>query len=133
VPLTDGSRLLYPVDVEPLNATVAYMITRDACLAMIDFVVPVRTGPDSWGVFVEQGALDRVRCVVPRPFGTRNDFKSTIDYLGDSSSPLQRAMSAVSKRRIFPLFQLLAWRRARLEKRLSQFTVVPERSPYAGR
>ena len=62
---TGARRLLYPVDLEPLNATTAYAITRQACLAMIDYVIPVHTGPDSWWQFVESGALERVRCGSP--------------------------------------------------------------------
>ena len=131
VSLAEGHRLLYPIDLEPLNATTAYVITREACLSMIDFVIPVRTGPDSWSVFVQAGALDRVRCVQPRPFGARTDFKSTIDYLGGSTSAKQRVMGAVSRHRIFPLFQIAAWRRAQIERNLSQFSVVSERSPHS--
>lgn len=131
LPLIGDSRLLYPFDLEQLNATTAYVITREACLSMIDFVIPVRTGPDSWEVFVEAGALDRVRCVRPRPFGARTDFKSTIDYLGGSESTKQRAMTVVSRYRIFPLFQLAAWRRARIERRLSHFSVISERPPHS--
>lgn len=130
-PLVGKRRLLYPVDLEPLNAATAYVITREACLSMIDFVLPVRTGPDSWAAFVEGGAIDRVRCVHPRPFGAQTDFKSTVDYLGGSTSAKQRVMGAVARHRIFPLFQIAAWRRAQIERNLSQFSVVSDRSPHS--
>ncbi|HUR85628.1 MAG TPA: glycosyltransferase family 25 protein [Solirubrobacteraceae bacterium] len=131
IDLPGGRRLLYPMDVAPLTAATAYVITREACLSMSEFVIPVRAGPDSWGFFVEHGGLDRVRCVHPRPCRPRTDFKSTVDYLGASAAPLQRIMSFVSEHRIFPLFQLAAWRRARSDRRMTRLTVVSRRSPFS--
>lgn len=131
VDLGDGLRLLYPMDVGPIMAATAYAITRDACIGMLETAQPVRAASDSWGHHYDAGALDAVRCVVPRPFAARTDFKSTIDYLGAPSRPLQRLMTAVAERRIFPLYQLAGWRRALTERRISRFTVVAERSPLS--
>jgi hypothetical protein len=62
---------------------------------MIEHVLPVRAGADSWAFHHESGALDRLRCVVPRPAGFRHGFKSAIDYL-PARSAAQRAMPRLS-------------------------------------
>ena len=131
VHLGGESTLMYPMELEPLNATGAYVLTAQAARKLSGFILPVRVGPDSWGVFHEGGALDRLRCVVPRPVRTRTDLKSTVDYLGSHRSLRQRVMTAIADHRVFPAYQLLALRRAAIERRMSRFSVVSDRSPYA--
>jgi glycosyl transferase family 25 len=130
VDLQGGGRLLYPLDVSQPITTAAYLITREACEPLVDLVVPVRAAADSWGYFHEHGAVDRLRCVVPRPAGVRTEFKSTIDYVS-ATSPRVRLTTAVARHRIFPLYQLLAMNRRRVEKRMTGVRIVPERSPLA--
>jgi hypothetical protein len=131
VPLKASRSLRYPVDVEPITCAGAYVITREACLNMLETAMPIRLGPDSWNAFYEEGALHRLRCIVPRPVGVRTDFKSTIDYLGNDASLVQRVMTGISERRPFPFYNLVAWRRSLVERRMSRFEVVAERSPMA--
>jgi glycosyl transferase family 25 len=128
--LSGWGQLLYPIDVRQPITTAAYLITRQACERLVDLLVPVRAAADDWGRFHDEGAVDRLRCVVPRPAGVRTDFKSTIDYLS-ATSLRGRAATAVSQRRIFPLYQLLALKRRRLETRMSRVSIVAERSPLA--
>jgi hypothetical protein len=130
VDLPGEARLLYPISTAPLVAATAYVITSVACERFLDFMLPIRVGPDSWGHFFEHGVVERVRCVAPRAVDARADFKSTIDYLGDSASLRQRLVTAVARRRIWPLYQLLAKRRARSAARMSDFTVVSDPPPY---
>jgi glycosyl transferase, family 25 len=132
VTLSRWGKLLYPIDIRQPITTAAYLVTREACAPLVDLVVPVRAAADSWGLFYEEGAVHRLRCVVPRPAGVRTDFKSTIDYVSATSMRV-RATTAISRRRIFPLHQLLALKRRRLEKRMTRVTVVPERSALARR
>lgn len=129
-PIPDGFRVMYPMDLSPVNSTMAYVMTREGCLRMIDFVLPVKVGPDSWFNFHAQGALERVRCVFPRPLRARTDFKSTMDYSGGVAGGM-RVTSAISERRLFPLSQILDLRRRRTVRRMSRFSVIPEQSPYA--
>jgi glycosyl transferase family 25 len=133
VELAGESALMYPVDAHPLTAGTAYLITTEGARRMTECVVPVRAAPDSWGFFLEEGGIDRLRCILPRPARVRNEFKSTVGYLGAASSPLQRAMTTVADHRVFPLYQLASWRRRITERRMSRFTVTSERSPQAGR
>jgi glycosyl transferase, family 25 len=132
VELSRWGQLLYPIDVRQPASGVAYLITREACDALVELLVPVRAAVDSWGLFHEAGAVERLRCVVPRPVGLRTDFKSTIDYLR-TASLRARASTAISQRRIFPLHQLVALKRKRLERSMTRVRIVPERSPLAPR
>jgi glycosyl transferase family 25 len=132
VELSRWGQLLYPIDIRQPITTAAYLITREACDPLIDVIVPVRAAADSWGLFRDGGAVERLRCVVPRPTGVRTDFKSTIDYIS-ATSLRARAATAVAQRRVFPLYQLLALKRRRLERSMSRISIVPERSPLAPR
>jgi glycosyl transferase, family 25 len=130
VELPGWGRLLYPLDVRQPITTAAYLITREACEPLVDLVVPVRAAADSWGFFHDHGAVERLRCVVPRPAGVRTEFKSTIDYVS-ATSPRVRLTTAISRHRIFPFHQLLTLNRRRVEKRMTGVRVVSERSPMA--
>jgi glycosyl transferase, family 25 len=130
VELNSGRRLLYPLELRGLVCSSAYVVTREAAQRMTEHVLPVRAGADSWAFHHESGALDRLRCVVPRPAGFRHDFKSAIDYL-PAGSAAQRAMRTIERRRLPPLYQLLAWRRARSEREMSRFEIVDEPSRLA--
>lgn len=132
VRLPNGSRLLHPIDMRPLNSAMGYVVTRSACLRMIDLTLPIKAGADAWFSHYDRGGLDRVRCVFPRPFSSRTDFKSTIDYLGPNSRIL-RLTTAISARRVFPLHQMLGLRRAMIARKASRFSVVQQPSPYAER
>jgi glycosyl transferase family 25 len=119
VPLGDGFQLLYPVSPEPLSAATAYVITADGCRRMSEFVEPVRFWPDDWKAFLREGALDRLRCVSPRPVEAETAFKSTVGY---ADNLLARLVPA----------RLRAWRRARIQQQYTDFPVVPEAPPGAG-
>ena len=63
-----SSRLLaLPIDARQLANTGAYVITRQACERMIEHLLPIRVPADGWQFYYEEGLLDRVRCVLPRP------------------------------------------------------------------
>ena len=120
----------YPLDPAQLVTTAAYVITREACARLADEVIPVRAAADSWGFFLTEGFLERVRCVVPSLVGVRTDFKSAIDYL-PASSVRQRAARFIERRRVFPLHQALAATRSLRERRMGRVRLVDETSPLA--
>jgi glycosyl transferase family 25 len=130
VELSRWGQLLYPIDIRQPITTAAYLITREACEPLVDLLVPVRVAADSWSIFHEQGAVDRLRCVVPRPAGVRTDFKSTIDYIS-ATSLRSRVTTAIAQRHVFPLHQLLSLKRRRLERSMTRVSIVSERSPLA--
>jgi hypothetical protein len=125
------ARLMYPMALDTLNAAGAYLLTRECAARLREFVIPVRAGPDNWGLFYDGDAVDRVRCLVPRMIASRTDFKSTIEYAGDVGSARQRLLKAISDRELFPLHQILTRMRATRERRMSRFLIVADRSPYA--
>lgn len=130
VELGAEARLAYPIEIhQPLTAS-AYLVTREACRRLAEVIVPVRVAADNWGHFYELGALDALRCVIPRPVTVRKDFKSTIDY-GGTESIRVRATSFVVRHRLVPFFQLLTLNRYLIERRMSKARIVPGPSPIA--
>lgn len=130
VDLGAGTRLMYPLDVRQPITSAAYLITAAAARSLVEVIVPVRAGADSWGYFYEVGALDSLRCVLPRPIGVRKDLDSTIEYGGPGSVRV-RATSFVARHRVPVASQLLTLNRGRIERRMSKTAVVAERSPVA--
>jgi glycosyl transferase family 25 len=130
VDLERGAKLMFPMDISQPNCASAYLLTREAAQRLAEAVVPVRAGADSWGFFHAEGAVDVVRCVVPSAAGVRTDFKSTIGYLPPNSLRMRITRKA-SEGRIFPIQQLLTWRRRALERKMTRYEVVPDSSPLA--
>lgn len=76
-----SSRLLVdPVDIQQLSSAEAYMITREACERMARVVLPVRVPSDIWSFFCREGAISRIRCVVPMAVDVSAKFRTTMDY-----------------------------------------------------
>ena len=111
--LGDGFELLYPISPEPLSAATAYVITAEACERMVDFMAPIRLWPDDWKAYLRGGALDRVRCVAPRPVEAQTRLKSTVGY---ADGPMARVIPA----------PIRAWRRERIQRSYSEFPLVTE-------
>jgi glycosyl transferase family 25 len=130
VELDAGARLAYPLDARKPLTTAAYLITPEACRRLAEVVLPVRVAADTWGHFYELGAIESVRCVIPRPVSVRKDFKSTIDYVGPRSMRL-RTTTFVARHRLPLFFQLLTLNRHLVERRMSKTLVVPDPSPIA--
>jgi len=123
-----GARLMYPIAAhQPISAS-GYLVTSAASQSLAEAILPVRVAPDSWGHFYELGALDSVRCVLPRPIGVRNDIESTIGYVRGGA--LRRRVSNTIARAP-GLKGMLTLNRLRTEKRMSRTAIVPEQSPIA--
>jgi glycosyl transferase, family 25 len=118
----DDGYLVEVMDPDAVVAASAYVITREACASLIDARLPVSMGTDHWGTWLRTGGIARLRCVYPRPAGVRNDFKSTVDYLGTGA--LQRAARAIARTQAPPLHQVLSWRRSLRETQRSAFDLV---------
>lgn len=123
IDLGGGMQLMRPVNPRTVKSAAAYVITREACDAMVRARLPIRGGTDNWLDFMTAGAFDRLWVMVPRLVGVRTDFKSTVEYLrpGSASAVLSQL---VARHRVFPLYHLFAWRRRRIERRASAFTIV---------
>ncbi len=113
--LASGFKLYDVVEPENIFSTVAYIISREASEKLADFALPVKTTADNWGFYIQHKVINKLKCVYPMPVDTA-DFKSTIGYLSDASF-LGRLSSWVDKYKIFPVHQLLKFRRRKALKR----------------
>lgn len=106
------SRLLAtPVTDCHLTSSAAYIITRQACRSLLEGAVPVRTYPDDWETFREQGMIQRVRCVVPMAVLHSPDFRTTIDYWKPGSFR-ERLGARIQQAELPIINRLLSLRRA---------------------
>ncbi len=71
-------KIIDPVNPKQLVSANAYIITNKACLGILNYQTPLKTTSDSWGVFLENKAIDHIRCMYPMMADTA-DFKSSID------------------------------------------------------
>ncbi|UYZ61359.1 glycosyltransferase family 25 protein [Hymenobacter weizhouensis] len=84
ISLASGNKLFYPVDIECIASTMAYIITRSVAEKMADILMPISVQPDYWGVYYEKGAFKSFKCLYPiqaKPAA----FRSTLDYASASS------------------------------------------------
>jgi glycosyl transferase, family 25 len=118
------SRILaFPTDVGDLGGTGAYLITRDACQRMAKVMLPIKVPVDDWAFFRNEGALDKVRCVVPMPVQINSGFRTTIEHYGPSSLQTRLRNAVI---RIPLLSHALTMRRQRLMARRTQVELVDD-------
>jgi glycosyl transferase, family 25 len=112
-----SSRLLVQfVDEGQAASTGGYLITREACARMVKALSPVRTVADNWALFCREGALDRLRCVVPMPVIQDPALRTTISYY-QRGNLYATFREAVASSRLPILHQALAIRRRRILRR----------------
>jgi glycosyl transferase family 25 len=112
VRLPSSRLLVHLVDEAQASSTGAYMITREACARMLQTCIPLRSQPDDWAVFHQEGSIDVVRCVVPMVVTNALKFRSTIDYYHPGSMQA-RVREAVANTKVPVVYQALALRRRR--------------------
>jgi glycosyl transferase, family 25 len=116
-----ASRLLaLPIEIRTVVSGGAYVITREACERMIKCVLPVRMNPDDWWYWYREGALDRVRCVMPIPVLKSPKHTSTQGSYKLGNSVKGRAAWLLARSRIPIMHQLLTRRRRRIYDLWSQ-------------
>ena len=110
-----SSRLLaLPIEIRLINSGGAYIITREACERMVKFVLPVRVNPDDWWYFYREGALDRVRCVMPLPVRKNPNLISTLGSHSLGNSVKGRLTWRLVRYKIPLLHQAVNYRRQRI-------------------
>lgn len=114
-----SSRLLVQIaDEDQALSAGCYLITSEACARMVEAALPVRTPADSWAFFRREGAIDRLRCVVPMPVVQSPALRTTMSYY-PRGSRYARVREAVASSRLPILRQALAFRRRRHLERLA--------------
>lgn len=104
--------LVQVVDADQVGSAGGYLITREACARMVKTVLPVRVVADDWSFFYREGAIDRLRCVVPMPVVQSPDFRTTMcngrpgslyasvrETIAGSGVPILRQALALRRRR----------------------------------
>jgi glycosyl transferase, family 25 len=115
--------LVLPIDIsQPLSAA-AYVITREACKRMSETVLPIRSNADDWNFWFSQGALDRVRCIVPLAVVKDPSFESTIEY-HSSASLRARLLKVTTPYELPVIHRAIAYRRQRIWRKFTQVELV---------
>ena len=123
VRLASGNKLMLPLDVDQPRSAAAYVVTRAACQRMVNHVAPYRAHPDNWGYHFQEGALDRIRCVLPMPVSKDPKFESTIDY-GSQGRAKTRMLTSARRYHLTPLLLAFEYRRKRIWEGHTRVEVV---------
>jgi glycosyl transferase, family 25 len=121
--LTADTGLYHPIDIWRPITTAAYVISLSCAKRLVDLIYPIRYSPDSWAVFHRENAIAGLRCVLPLPVES-GFFKSDIGY--EENKILNRLVKMLEENNVFPVKQLLKWRRRIRSKRQNQFLLSQE-------
>jgi len=120
-----GDRMLaLPIDALQPASAAAYVITREACERLIKFLLPIRTNADQFGLFYQEGAIDRLRCVVPLSVQNSAKFLSTQGSYSLGNGLKARLLWPIVKLELPLLHQILVHRRQRIQNQWSQWEMV---------
>lgn len=111
-----------PEEIKKMNSSAGYIVTKEICERLVEILFPVSMSLDSWQQMFEAKAFSKIVCVYPRPVNTIH-AKSTIDYL-KTGSLLSKVAQLVDRHRIFPVYQLLRYKRIRFSKKMRRVTIV---------
>jgi glycosyl transferase family 25 len=124
IQLPSSRVLALPIDIRQPQSAGAYIITREACERMIKCVLPIRVHADDWWFFYTEGALDRVRCVVPLPVLKNPKFTSTVGFYSLGNGVKARLLGPLVRRKIPLLHQALCYRRQRIFRQWGRSELV---------
>jgi glycosyl transferase family 25 len=122
--LPSARLLVLPIDVRQPGSSAAYLITRVAAKRMSESVLPVRASPDDWWFFYREGALDRVRCVVPLPVTKSPEFESTIGLYGLGKGLKARMLEPLVRYKVPLLHQAISYRRQLIYRQMTRSKIV---------
>ncbi len=109
-------------NLQGLNSAACYVLSNDTASKLVDLVLPIRMGPDSWTDFAQGGAMPAIYAIYPKP-ATIVYAKSTIDYI-ETKSFAWYISNFVNDYKIFPLYQFLKHRRKRLYNKMNNIQIV---------
>ena len=93
-----------------LRSTGGYIIHYEAAKSMLEKLVPFRAFPDDWKSFFDRKILNGVRVVYP--FLMENTYEpTTISPNIKGGMFVRKLLPFLEQKKIFPLYQLLKWRR----------------------
>lgn len=110
IPLNSKFNLYQVTATRGLRSTGGYIIHYEAAKSMLDQLVPFCAFPDDWKSFYDRKILNGIRLVYP--FLMENTYEpTTISPNIKGGSLVKKLLPFVEKNKIFPLYQLLKWRR----------------------
>lgn len=114
--LPSSRRLVQVAEVGQAGSGGGYLITREACARMEKTARPAKSVADNWALFHSEGAIDRLRCVIPMPVVQSSDFRTTMNHF-QLDSRRARFRDAIAGSRIPILRHALSRRRQRHHER----------------
>ncbi len=122
-------QLVYTLDVWSHSTAAGYVVTLEAARRLLAINTNVQMPLDAWGSYYDKGYITSIRCVVPFPV-TPGKFESEINYVAEGSL-MNKVRGLLHKYKVFPITQLLEYRRNRYIKQFSGYTLVDKPSPLA--
>jgi glycosyl transferase, family 25 len=123
--LPSGRQLVLPVDVSQPVSGAGYVITREACVRMVERAVPIRAKCDNWAHFYHEKIIDNIRCIVPLAIMKDPSFASTIGYYSDVSLKA-RLLGFITRHELRTVQRAIVRRRERIWRRYAQVELVDE-------
>ena len=111
--LKNKHSIYYPLTAYEATMGCAVILTKGAAEGIIRVNTPIVAIADSWDYFYTQGGIKQVRCIYPTPVHPA-DFKSTIEYTSltfKKSNFIPKILSFIDKHKIFPVYQMLKYKR----------------------
>lgn len=98
-----------PSDMGAPTTAAAYVVSRDAASAIVNYSKPIKVPADAWGHYYENGVIDGLFCMLESGITTA-EFKSSIDYLSNDSLK-GKVMQFIDRYKIPIIYGMLARRR----------------------
>ncbi|MBU6122871.1 glycosyltransferase family 25 protein [Hymenobacter siberiensis] len=126
-PVGEGCELVYPVDLQEIASSMAYVITKKVAERMIDVLMPIWVQTDYWGNYYEKHGFGSFRCLYPVQV-LAAPIRSSIEY--DSAKTLtSRVASLVRKYKVPVLMSYLEKRASKIQGEKYHFQFV-DRPPF---
>jgi glycosyl transferase family 25 len=133
IPLDNNYSLMYPVNF-PLSGT-AYVIKKETAFALSEIKLPIIAEADDWRHFYENGAVESLRCVYPKPVNLTYDYSQIQVQKNYNELPRlrQKFFKFVYENKVPPFYQMHRVFFSLREKYKPLIVVVHEPSPILGR
>ena len=123
-PVGEGCELVYPVDLQDVASSMAYVITKKVAERMIDVLMPIWVQTDYWGAYYDKHGFSSFRCLYPVQV-LAAPIRSSIEY--DSAKTLtSRMASLVRKYKVPVLMSYLEKRASKIQGEKYHFQFVDQ-------
>ncbi len=125
IPVTDHFNLYQLVSLKGIRSTAAYIINLKTAKSMYEGLMPLSTFADDWKTFFDKKLLNGIRIVYP--FLLDNTYQNTTINPNEKGGKLvKKSLSFMEKNKIFPIYNLLRWRRMRNTAKSRRCFIVNE-------